>query len=90
MAVPDDILEQIKRNIDIYEQQAGKKPEELRILMGTWHEIRDLDISRLKEAITYWPGSVKAACIYGVVVITEMGYVIKGSKDDIDWYREDL
>lgn len=82
-----DILEIIKKDIDLYVENADKKPEELRISLATWREIRDLDISRLKEAITYWPGGVKAACIYEVVVITELGYVIKGSKDDIDWYK---
>ena len=82
-----DILEIIKKDIDLYVENAGKKPEELRISLATWREIRDLPITRLMDAITYLPGGIKAACIYEVVVITELGYVIKGSKDDIDWYK---
>ena len=83
----DDILEQFRKSIETYEQQAGKKPEELRISLATWREVKELPIERLMNAITYLPGGVKAVCIYGVVVITEFGYVIKNSKEDVDWLR---
>lgn len=82
-----DILDVIKQDIDLYVKNAGKKPEELRISLATWREIKGLDIDRLQDAITYLPGGVKAACIYGVPVITAMGYIIKGSKDDVEWNR---
>lgn len=82
-----DILDVIKQDIDLYVENTGKKPEELRISLATWREIKGLDIGRLQDAITYRPGGVKAACIYEVVVITEMGYIIKGSKDDVEWQK---
>ena len=87
MSKNNDILEQFRKSIETYEQQAGKKPEELRISLATWREVKELPVARLTDAITYLSGGVKAVCIYDVVVITEFGYIIKNSADDIDWLR---
>ena len=81
-----DVLEQIKTSSAQYEAQAGNKPEELRISMATWRDIKKLSIDILKEAVSYKNlGGIKAACLYNIPVITEFGYVVKNSMDDIVW-----
>ena len=83
---PLEVLEQIKTSSAQYEAQAGNKPEELRISMATWRDIKKLSIDILKEAVSYKNlGGIKAACLYDIPVITEFGYVVKNSMDDIVW-----
>ena len=81
-----DVLEQIKTSSAQYEAQAGNKPEELRISMTTWRGIKKLSIDILKEAVSYRNlGGVKAVCLYDIPVITEFGYIVKNSMDDVVW-----
>ena len=83
---PLEVLEQIKTSSAQYEAQAGNKPEELRISMATWRDIKKLSIKTLKEAVSYKNlGGIKAAWLYDIPVITEFGYVVKNSMDDIVW-----
>lgn len=83
---PTEILEQIKTSSAQYEAQAGNKPEELRISMATWRSIKRLSTNTLKDAVSYKNmGGIKAACLYDIPVITEFGYIVKNSMDDIVW-----